>query len=45
MEEGAGAVFENLDRAEKLGLLSSADDWLAVRKLRNLMVHEYIDHP
>jgi hypothetical protein len=45
MEEGAGAVPENLDRAEKLGLLSSADDWLAVRKLRNLMVHEYIDHP
>jgi hypothetical protein len=45
MEEGAGAVLENLDRAEKLGLLSSADDWLAVRKLRNLMVHEYIDHP
>lgn len=45
MEEGAGAVLENLDRAEKLGLLSSADDWLAVRKMRNLMVHEYIEHP
>jgi hypothetical protein len=45
MEEGPGAVLENLDRAEKLGLLSSADEWLAVRKLRNLMVHEYIDHP
>ena len=45
MEERAGAVLENLDRAEKLGLLSSADDWLAVRKLPNLMVHEYIDHP
>lgn len=45
MEEGTGAVLENLDRAEKLGLLGSADDWLAVRKLRNLMVHEYIDHP
>jgi hypothetical protein len=45
MEEEAGAVLENLDRAEKLGLLTSADDWLAVRKLRNLMVHEYIDHP
>ena len=45
MEEEAGAVLENLDRAEKLGLLTSADDWLAVRKLRNLMVHEYIDQP
>ena len=45
MEEEAGAVLENLDRAEKLGLLTSADDWLAVRKLRNMMVHEYIDQP
>ena len=45
MQEGSGAVLENLDRAEKLGLLSSADEWLAIRKLRNLMVHEYIDHP
>lgn len=43
MQEGVGAVLENLDRAEKLGLIISADDWLAVRKLRNLMVHEYID--
>lgn len=43
MEEGVGAVLENLDRAEKLGLIDGADDWLAVRKLRNLMVHEYIN--
>ena len=43
MEEGVGAVLENLDRAEKLGLIDGVDDWLAVRKLRNLMVHEYID--
>lgn len=43
MEESVGAVLENLDRAEKLGLIDGADDWLAVRKLRNLMVHEYID--
>lgn len=43
MEEGVGAVLENLDRAEKLGLIHGADDWLAVRKLRNLMVHEYLD--
>ena len=43
MEEAVGAVLENLDRAEKLGLIDGADDWLGVRKLRNLMVHEYID--
>ena len=38
MEERVGAVLENLDRAERLGLIDGADDWLAVRKLRNLMV-------
>ena len=43
MQEGVGAALENLDRAERLGLIDGADDWLAVRKLRNLMVHEYID--
>ena len=40
-----GAAIDNLDRAEKLGLLRSADDWLASRKLRNRMVrraHEYV---
>jgi hypothetical protein len=45
MQEPLGAVLENLDRAEKLNLIQSADDWLAVRKLRNLMVHEYLDQP
>ncbi len=43
MQETTGAVLENLDRAEKLGLILSADQWVAVRKLRNLMVHEYLD--
>ena len=43
MEESVGAVLENLDRAERLGLIDGADDWLAVRKLRNLMVYEYLD--
>ncbi|MFM7522199.1 MAG: hypothetical protein ACKO9B_17295 [Planctomycetota bacterium] len=36
-------VIGNLDRAERFGWLSSADDWLRVRKLRNRMVHEYVD--
>ena len=30
------------DRAEKLGLLSSTDDCLALRKLLNRMVHEHV---
>jgi len=40
--ETLGPVIDNLDRAEKLGLLDSADQWLALRKLRNRMVHEYV---
>ena len=40
--EDVGAVVDNLDRAEQLGMLASADQWLALRKLRNRMVHEYV---
>lgn len=43
MAESTGAVIENLDRAEKLGWIDSADAWLEMRKLRNQMVHEYIE--
>jgi hypothetical protein len=43
LAEPKGASLENLDRAEKLGWLDSADQWLAMRKLRNQMVHEYIE--
>ena len=43
MAETRGAATENLDRAEKLGWLESTDDWLVMRKLRNQMVHEYIE--
>lgn len=39
------AVIDNLDRAERLGWLQSADDWLALRRLRNRMIHEYIEDP
>ena len=42
LAEPLGAAIDNLDRAEKLGLLRSADDWLTARKLRNRMVHEYV---
>lgn len=43
MAEPKGAAVENLDRAEKLGWLESVDAWLEMRKLRNQMVHEYIE--
>lgn len=45
MEEKPGAMLENLDRAEKLGLVKSADTWVALRKLRNRMIHEYVSDP
>ena len=43
--ETTGAAIDNLDKAEKFGLLNSADRWLEIRQLRNFMVHEYIESP
>jgi len=42
VQEPVGTALENLDRAEKLGLVQSADAWISVRKLRNQLVHEYV---
>jgi methanogenic corrinoid protein MtbC1 len=41
--EKPGAAIDNLDRAERLGWIESAETWLEIRKLRNQMVHEYIE--
>ena len=44
--EGVGSVLDNLDRAERLGLLAEPSEvWIAARGLRNRMVHEYIRDP
>ena len=44
--ETVGSVLDNLDRAERLGMLAqSSDTWIAARNLRNRMVHEYIRDP
>lgn len=43
--ERIGAVMDNLDRAERLGWIASADEWMAMRNLRNQMVHEYVEDP
>lgn len=43
--EMPGAAIDNLDRAERLGWVPSADQWLSARKLRNQMIHEYIEDP
>jgi hypothetical protein len=43
--EKPGAAIDNLDRAERLGFIHSADEWLTMRQLRNQMVHEYVEDP
>jgi len=43
--ERPSTAMERLDHAERLGLIPSADEWFTVRKLRNQMVHEYMEDP
>lgn len=43
--EHVGVAIDNLDRVERLGLMPSVDEWMTMRKLRNQMVHEYIEDP
>jgi hypothetical protein len=37
--------LDKLNRAEKLGLLSSVEQWQMLRELRNQTAHEYPDQP
>lgn len=41
--EATGPAIDNLNRAEKLGLLASAELWMTLRDLRNEMIHEYME--
>lgn len=41
--ERPGAAIDNLDRAERLGLVRAVDDWMMLRQLRNRMVPEYVE--
>ena len=43
LAEKIGPAIDNLDKAEKFGLIESADGWMEMRRLRNQMVHEYIE--
>ena len=43
--EKLGTVIENLNKAERLGLIDDVGVWLASRLLRNKLVHEYIEDP
>ena len=37
------SFIDNLNKAEKLGVLDSVENWLKLRELRTQMVHEYIE--
>lgn len=43
LAERVASVADNLDRAERLGWVSSAENWFVMRALRNQMVHEYVE--
>jgi len=42
LAEKTGSALDNLNKAEKLGLLASVMQWLDVRNLRNKLIHEYM---
>ena len=41
--EKTTVAIDNLDKAEKIGVLPSVLTWLEIRQLRNQMIHEYIE--
>jgi len=43
--ETPATFIENLDRAERLGLIADAQKWMDISQLRNQMVHEYVSNP
>jgi len=45
LAEVPGSQIETLNRAERLGVLTSTERWLEVRNLRNRRVHEYMTDP
>jgi hypothetical protein len=42
LAETPRSQIETLNRAERLGVLSSVEQWLEARYLRNRLVHEYV---
>lgn len=41
--EPINSAIDNLNRADRLGLVERPDEWIALRQLRNRLVHEYMD--
>ena len=42
LSEPVGPAIDNLARAERLGWIDSAADWIECRQLRNFMIHECV---
>ncbi len=42
LAEPVGPAIDNLNRAERLGWIASADTWLELRRVRNRMIHDYV---
>ena len=45
LAETPGSQIETLNRAERLGVLTSTERWLEARNLRHRLVHEYMTDP
>lgn len=45
LAEQPSSQIENLNKAEKLGVVESAESWLTARQIRNYLVHEYLQDP
>jgi len=43
LAERPGSQIEVLNRAEQLGVLEDASQWLEARQLRNNLIHEYME--
>jgi hypothetical protein len=41
--ETPSSAINNLGRMEKLGLISSIEEWVEARNLRNRLVHDYVE--
>lgn len=41
--EPTSTALDNLNRAEKLGLVPSVETWIEARNLRNSLIHEYTE--
>ena len=41
LREDAPTFIDRMNLCEKLGIIPSADEWVAVRDLRNMIAHEY----